>query len=46
MKKCIYPHLLTLLSKSVFPKFKRASELPGDVLKYRFGGPAPDFLVQ
>ena len=38
MKKCIYLHLLILWSKSAFSKFNYASDLPVDLLKYRFGG--------
>lgn len=39
-------HLLILWSKSAFSKFNYASDLPVDLLKYRFGAPAPEFLVQ
>ena len=46
MKKYIYLHLLILWSKTAFSKFNYASDFPGDLLKYRFGPPAPEFFVQ
>ena len=46
MKKYIYLHLLILWSKTAFSKFNYASDFPEDLLKYRFGPPAPEFLVK